>query len=171
MKIGIVTYFLNVGGVESVMFGLGLELRARGFEVTYVETLRRGDWSDYFREKGMRVVTLPENKALSRVYHTKKVAVELNKFDFLIINDAPYAVSALGLLRPDITSVTVLHNAIESMIINAWGYDNQVNASIGITRSLCSALSERVCSKGNVCLLYTSPSPRDRQKSRMPSSA
>ena len=24
---------------------------------------------------------------------------------------------------------------------------------------------------GNVCLLYTSPSPRDRQKSRMPSSA
>ena len=26
-------------------------------------------------------------------------------------------------------------------------------------------------SKGNICLLYTSPSPRDRQKSRMPSSA
>ena len=25
--------------------------------------------------------------------------------------------------------------------------------------------------KNNVCLLYTSPSPRDRQKSRMPSSA
>ena len=25
--------------------------------------------------------------------------------------------------------------------------------------------------KGNSCLLYTSPSPRDRQKSRMPSSA
>ena len=25
--------------------------------------------------------------------------------------------------------------------------------------------------EGNTCLLYTSPSPRDRQKSRMPSSA
>ena len=25
--------------------------------------------------------------------------------------------------------------------------------------------------KNNTCLLYTSPSPRDRQKSRMPSSA
>ena len=25
--------------------------------------------------------------------------------------------------------------------------------------------------KGGICLLYTSPSPRDRQKSRMPSSA
>ena len=27
------------------------------------------------------------------------------------------------------------------------------------------------CHKGTGCLLYTSPSPRDRQKSRMPSSA
>ena len=30
-----------------------------------------------------------------------------------------------------------------------------------------SAIEERICA----CLLYTSPSPRDRQKSRMPSSA
>ena len=28
-----------------------------------------------------------------------------------------------------------------------------------------------ICGAPNVCLLYTSPSPRDRQKSRMPSSA
>ena len=28
-----------------------------------------------------------------------------------------------------------------------------------------------VTARGSVCLLYTSPSPRDRQKSRMPSSA
>ena len=30
---------------------------------------------------------------------------------------------------------------------------------------------EPVFEAGNICLLYTSPSPRDRQKSRMPSSA
>ena len=30
---------------------------------------------------------------------------------------------------------------------------------------------ERAIAKGCGCLLYTSPSPRDRQKSRMPSSA
>ena len=28
-----------------------------------------------------------------------------------------------------------------------------------------------ICSRFDICLLYTSPSPRDRQKSRMPSSA
>ena len=34
-----------------------------------------------------------------------------------------------------------------------------------------AGLPTRAGSKINVCLLYTSPSPRDRQKSRMPSSA
>ena len=29
----------------------------------------------------------------------------------------------------------------------------------------------QIAQKFNICLLYTSPSPRDRQKSRMPSSA
>ena len=29
----------------------------------------------------------------------------------------------------------------------------------------------KIKASGSVCLLYTSPSPRDRQKSRMPSSA
>ena len=40
--------------------------------------------------------------------------------------------------------------------------------SIGIW-SIATAL--HAFAKGVVCLLYTSPSPRDRQKSRMPSSA
>ena len=31
--------------------------------------------------------------------------------------------------------------------------------------------AEEVSKRSNGCLLYTSPSPRDRQKSRMPSSA
>ena len=32
-------------------------------------------------------------------------------------------------------------------------------------------LSNWICRTDDICLLYTSPSPRDRQKSRMPSSA
>lgn len=143
LKIGIVTYFLNVGGVESVMLSLGQELKRRGFDVTYIETLHKGDWSDYFMDLGMSVVTVPVNKISSKKRHTKKIAVELNKFDLLIINDAPYAVSALGLLRPEIFSVTVLHNAIDSMITNTLGYNNQVNCAIGITPSLCSLLKKR----------------------------
>ena len=40
-------------------------------------------------------------------------------------------------------------------------------------RNQCEQIIERITTEEgqNVCLLYTSPSPRDRQKSRMPSSA
>ena len=34
-----------------------------------------------------------------------------------------------------------------------------------------SRIEDVICNLGKDCLLYTSPSPRDRQKSRMPSSA
>ena len=43
-----------------------------------------------------------------------------------------------------------------------------------VTRSTVPSLTVDLCDKCHpfyTCLLYTSPSPRDRQKSRMPSSA
>ena len=42
----------------------------------------------------------------------------------------------------------------------AYGYGEEAQAAIAHAREVIAA-----------CLLYTSPSPRDRQKSRMPSSA
>ena len=47
---------------------------------------------------------------------------------------------------------------------NEWLMD-EIMKTIGETSSV-----EEIA-KHSVCLLYTSPSPRDRQKSRMPSSA
>ena len=43
---------------------------------------------------------------------------------------------------------------------------HDLSEDVFIVRSGCISLS-----RYNSCLLYTSPSPRDRQKSRMPSSA
>ena len=34
-----------------------------------------------------------------------------------------------------------------------------------------TTVGEKIVNQAQICLLYTSPSPRDRQKSRMPSSA
>ena len=39
------------------------------------------------------------------------------------------------------------------------------------SQSLKYHLSKNSCGEHNSCLLYTSPSPRDRTRSRMPSSA
>ena len=42
---------------------------------------------------------------------------------------------------------------------------------VGMTCANCAQNVERALSKVDGCLLYTSPSPRDRTRSRMPSSA
>ena len=55
-------------------------------------------------------------------------------------------------VRHDRKKVTAIHKA------------NIMKLSDGLFLKECSAISK-------ICLLYTSPSPRDRQKSRMPSSA
>ena len=53
--------------------------------------------------------------------------------------------------------------------------DYNSNKRIVLIVLCCSNAMHKVCYSGyakvNLCLLYTSPSPRDRQKSRMPSSA
>ena len=50
---------------------------------------------------------------------------------------------------------------------------NRRYAHVGdvIVATVKDALPNMGVKKSEVCLLYTSPSPRDRQKSRMPSSA
>ena len=49
---------------------------------------------------------------------------------------------------------------------------SQIAAQIGgVTRNAVIGKVHRLKLSGRVCLLYTSPSPRDKRQSRMPSSA
>ena len=56
--------------------------------------------------------------------------------------------------------------------VTQWDTDSHENAHITVDPSICNDCPHHLCIAGcPTCLLYTSPSPRDRQKSRMPSSA
>ena len=68
-----------------------------------------------------------------------------------------------GTDEDDIIDVSELDSDIGN-IYPGKGNDTVTNATIKHT--IVSSPGE-----DNICLLYTSPSPRDRQKSRMPSSA
>ena len=48
---------------------------------------------------------------------------------------------------------------------------NEMLDPVGLSRYFGNLLLYPYIAEGSHCLLYTSPSPRDRQKSRMPSSA
>ena len=50
-------------------------------------------------------------------------------------------------------------------------YDGRMIISMGFNTTLYGHSYHLIVERDRTCLLYTSPSPRDRQKSRMPSSA
>ena len=62
------------------------------------------------------------------------------------------------------------HEMIESGIIDLKGKDSKVALVYGQMNEPPGARA-RVALSGLTCLLYTSPSPRDKRQSRMPSSA
>ena len=61
-------------------------------------------------------------------------------------------------LSAELPRVEVIHELPEHELTCACGCRKHV-------------ISEEISEQLDICLLYTSPSPRDRQKSRMPSSA
>ena len=68
------------------------------------------------------------------------------------------------------TSVTITATPDEGYEFSGWTGTSQTSSEIMITISSNLNLTA-VFNEIKPCLLYTSPSPRDRQKSRMPSSA
>ena len=67
----------------------------------------------------------------------------------------------------DLRSLDQLLKEISTKENNRPSFQEKILAEKGL--SVIAEIKRRSPSKG--CLLYTSPSPRDRQKSRMPSSA
>ena len=73
-----------------------------------------------------------------------------------------------------VDTVQKLDNTLNSLKLNHPGLTDKVeNIKQYINASLKAQqeLDDYECENPYTCLLYTSPSPRDRQKSRMPSSA
>ena len=71
-----------------------------------------------------------------------------------------------------VTDNDKIESEVKKFTANVWRVDDDVASG---TERIALAF-ERFCPNKNkvqyiICLLYTSPSPRDRQKTRMPSSA
>ena len=82
--------------------------------------------------------------------------------------------------KRDVLADPVYNNKVVTKLVN----NIMLDGKKGVAQKIVYGAFERVEAKAekpaievfeeamnNICLLYTSPSPRDRQKSRMPSSA
>ena len=75
-------------------------------------------------------------------------------------------VAMLGLTYDDVLLLPDASDVVPSEVSTV----TQLTRNISIAVPLVSSAMDTV-TESEICLLYTSPSPRDRQKSRMPSSA
>ena len=119
MRIALVTYALEIGGVETFLKLLADYFSERGHHVDIMETQSKGKWSETFSEGGYHVIQILPNKFRSLVHHAKQIGIMLKEYDLVILNDAPYAQSSLGFLPEMTVAIPVLHMCLTSMVCNA----------------------------------------------------
>ena len=125
--------------------------------------------------------TLPSGKSLPLITYNGAQMTSPIEFQSLYANQMPFAyfeVQSLNatVLNPTLTPIDVekarpkeVENNM-SVLVQVGGYVRLMERKEGPMRGFCDTLV-LVPNKEEVCLLYTSPSPRDGLLSRMPSSA
>jgi glycosyltransferase involved in cell wall biosynthesis len=127
-EIALVTYALQVGGVETFIKLLADYFQSQGHKVDLIETLTRGRWSETFEAEGYRVVRVLPDSFHSHIHHARRVSQILRNYDAIILNDAPYAQAVLGLLPERAVAIPVLHMFLTSMVRNAASNSNNWDA-------------------------------------------
>ena len=143
LKVALVTYALEIGGVESFLMSLAEFFVSHGHNVDFVETFSKGEWSDEFSGKGYSVQTIIINPFESRISHVKRLAKQLSRYDVLLLNDAPFAQSVLSLLPSETIVFPILHNNLDSMINNVISNIDQWNNIICVSPSLKNVLIQK----------------------------
>ena len=159
----------NYGGVETVVDVLARQLVLRGHEVTVFCRSEDYDLHPPMID-GVKLIYLPASTSpgIGAMIHALRSAIYCIGRDFDIIHFHALGPGMMSIISRLLTKSTV--------VVTVHGRDDKRDKwSRGVRTLLrvAASISARVPHSTLVvsCLLYTSPSPRDRQKSRMPSSA
>lgn len=110
MKIALVAYALNIGGMETFLFSLASEFRAKGHEPFFVVTEYVGAWQQVAEAKGYPVISVLPKWFENKRRHAVRVAATLSRFEVVVINHSPAAQGCAGLLPGATVVISVLHN-------------------------------------------------------------
>lgn len=150
MKIAIVTYALQVGGIEAVINCLADYTRRQGHQVSIFETWAVGRWSETFRGQGFDVQSVFANRFESRRRHVRRLATILRDFDAILLNDAPFAQAILGCLADRATAVPVLHSSLTSMVRNATANSNNWDTLVAVSPAVLESAVQFGAERGRV---------------------
>ena len=100
-----------------------------------------------------------------------ELVLDLPKRFYEVGESIPIKISPTQDGDPVEISGTVVAMRLSKNNVSSYGYDGYSPYSYSYGHGFGGIRINIVLDRGNVCLLYTSPSPRDRTRSRMPSSA
>jgi glycosyltransferase involved in cell wall biosynthesis len=150
MRIALVTYALQIGGIETFLKLLAKYFIEKGHDVDFIETLTKGKWSRSFEDNGNTVIRILPSPIRSALWHAQKIAEVLGKYDIIILNDSPRAQAVLGLLSEEIVAIAVVHSTMTSMIRNATANLSQCDAIVGVSPLVMKALIQYGADKHKV---------------------
>lgn len=154
LKIALIVSSLEVGGVETYLKTLADHLSTNGHEVFFIETQRKGRWSDEFRKLGYKVLTLTPHWYESKHHHAVRIGNKLSQFDTLFLNNAPLTNPALGILPANVLVIPVLHLKLPGMIANAIANFNECSQVVIISPTLQKSIEDTgVVTKENISLI------------------
>jgi glycosyltransferase involved in cell wall biosynthesis len=144
MKIGIVTYALKVGGVETYIKTLATYFLSTGQTVDIIETVSKGQQSDDFKNEGFNVSTILINIFENQYSFANRLANELQRYDVLILNHVPFVHSILGLLNNNTIILPILHNDLKIFYDTVLLNKSQWNKIICVSPALESVLKNKM---------------------------
>jgi glycosyltransferase involved in cell wall biosynthesis len=118
MKIGIITYYLDVGGVEKYIELLSDIFIKKGYQVHIIETIRIGSQSKAFTQKGFKVKSITIHPFESKNHYATRLSETLKQYDLLILNNVYFVHYLLGLLKEEAIVLPVLHNNTQESFHN-----------------------------------------------------
>ena len=148
---------------QKIAKGLGI----RSLSAEKLSELSLDKYTDLVAAELLSGKAIVENKASKP--KSKKIEADLNNIDF-VISQQEAILKTKQSIESSIADKNSVATAVQKELVD---YINQ-----NLTRPRIDNASKRelktiigAVNKASTCLLYTSPSPRDRTRSRMPSSA
>ena len=136
-----------------------LKLAKQGFDIL-------GTGTEEFAQKE-RNIQLIKNRITEVTTETKRLLSEINR---AAKTDLP-VFGSLDYLNKQIQGYTALKNSVATTSQEFLNYSKILSGLRAQQLTVHANMQKTQTASSNACLLYTSPSPRDRTRSRMPSSA
>lgn len=136
-RVALVTYALRCGGMETYLLDLAHNLVLRGYEVTIITTVERGDWFHRISGTGATALHIPLPR-LFRGAQFYRVAQRLarERFDFIFLNHAIYAQAGIGMLPTSTFIISVLHNNVDEIYRVGCANRNAWNVTVAVSPAL-----------------------------------